>query len=507
MNNTPVKRLPRKQSSVERSSSVETVGCQLENGQDEQETCRRTDKTTDVNGGPSTPTSPRTPGHGVTGTTPMSPPPVSPKLDRWIRQRCRDLTLRRVDTQRAAKIVNHLRDGLLEFLKNNQERPYFRQATVLNSGSYFEMVKINSPNEFDMMLILPTPRLTWTDLDDCPDVFYTVSLSRPTRSNEIRSYLLQDQRTISAARIRADMRDLVCNFISTYEVPPEVIGHWKVCEAKEDCPAVTLELLREDSEEAEMSIDIVPTLEVTQGWPDAARKGPNVDNWLGKNTRRKFVSQPFYFVPKTPKGNDLSEMSRESWRISFSHIEKDIILKHGNRRTCCEGRGNRCCRKSCLRLLKRLIEGLKQRFPEELEPLCSYHGKTAFFHALSRRGDDTQWAVGNLSSCFLFLLDAFEGHAQSGLLTHFFVPSHNLFAPPAFPQGTLDFLVAALKEQRESNLPFLQTPAPAPPLNSSPSSVQLVPLGSASVTESWLSKPKAVMFTVLMAVVLGLCFI
>lgn len=94
-------------------------------------------------------------------------------------------------------------------------------------------------------------------------------------------------------------------------------SHWEVCEIKEDCPAVTLELWKDDikleerqEEEAEMSVDIVPTLEVSQGWPDAARKGPNVGNWLGKNALRKLVSQPFYFVPKTPKGDNLSETAK-----------------------------------------------------------------------------------------------------------------------------------------------------------------------------------------------------
>lgn len=42
-------------------------------------------------------------------------------------------------------------------------------------------------------------------------------------------------------------------------------------------------------------------------------------------------------------------------------------------------------RKQCLMLLKSLIEGLKQRFPTDLEDLCSYHGKTVFLHTLSTR--------------------------------------------------------------------------------------------------------------------------
>ncbi|KAK6323646.1 hypothetical protein J4Q44_G00059850 [Coregonus suidteri] len=36
--------------------------------------------------------------------------------------------------------------------------------------------------------------------------------------------------------------------------------------------------------------------------------------------------------------------------------------------------------KKCFKLLKCLIEGLKQRYPQELNALCSYYGKTAFLH-------------------------------------------------------------------------------------------------------------------------------
>lgn len=512
MNNPRTQRsVLKKQVSVE-LGDAKTENCLLQNGQGDREMCKETEKIPTVNGGPVSP--PRTP--GPTGLTPVrrSPPAVSPILDRWIRQRARDLTLRKVDTQRASKVVNHFRDQLLDFLKNNQEKPYFRQAKVLNSGSYFELVKINSPNEFDMMLILPTPRLHWEEVEEFPGLFYTVSLNRRTRTNEIRYYLLEDQITISATRIRTDTRDLVCRFISTCEVP-FADSHWKVCEEDENSPAVTLELWKEDSAEAYLSIDVVPALEVlSQRLPAAARAGPNVDSWLGKNARLKLCNLGCYFVPKMPKGSNNSDMVRESWRISFSHTEKEIIRNHGNKRTCCEGQSNRCCRKTCLRLLKRLIEGLKERYPEELEPLCSYHGKTVFFHALSRRGDDSQWNVGDLSKCFLLLLDTFEGYAQSGYLPHFFVPSCNLFAPPAFPQNALDCLVVVLREQRDSNLSILQSPPPMPALSSPLVEVETVGATSCQMdaaVASYRSRSSPViamvgLLVVLLAVILTILF-
>ncbi|OWK57700.1 Cyclic GMP-AMP synthase [Lonchura striata] len=36
--------------------------------------------------------------------------------------------------------------------------------------------------------------------------------------------------------------------------------------------------------------------------------------------------------------------SGNTWRLSFSHIEKEMINNHGNSKTCCESNGRKCCR-------------------------------------------------------------------------------------------------------------------------------------------------------------------
>ncbi|KAM9415076.1 cyclic GMP-AMP synthase-like isoform 1-T2 [Salvelinus alpinus] len=392
--------------------------------------------------------------------------PISPELARWIRVRAQDLKLRQSDRQWAVDLVNHLRESLLVFLKNSDEQPYFQSASVLSSGSYYEMVKILNPNEFDMMLKLQSPsRLKMTELDQYHGLFYEVALSRPTRSH-IRSFLLDDGLTISASKIISEMHRLVRKFISTYRVPGNS-WRWVVNRKRPNSPAVTLSLLEVDNGKQELlSVDVVPALEVpsSQGWPLAARAGPDVDNWLGKKTRRSLTHQTCFFVPKKPPGRSLSEAAKESWRISFSHIEKELIKTHGNKRTCCESSATKCCRKQCFKLLKCLIEGLKQRYPQELDALCSYHGKTAFLHTLSIRAQDSLWTPRQLPACFMHLLRALEGHASSGLLPHFFVPTSNLFAPPTFPRKALVFLIEALEEQRRQGLPLLMPPAPAPPL-------------------------------------------
>uniref|UniRef100_A0A8C2XSD4 Cyclic GMP-AMP synthase n=1 Tax=Cyclopterus lumpus TaxID=8103 RepID=A0A8C2XSD4_CYCLU len=389
---------------------------------------------------------------------------ASPELTSWIKLNAKDLKIRLTDRRWAAEVVNDFQDNLLKFLRGNSDQPFFQSADFLNSGSYFEKVKIRSPDEFDMMLKLQAPsRLIMTELDG--GLFYRINLARPSRK-PIKAFTLENGYTLSSRQILSEMHRLVRKFLKTYQVPDEGF-RWEVNRKQLHSPAVTLSLCRNEMCSAELiSVDVVPALEVpsSQGWPLALRNGPDVDNWLGKKVRQEIKSSACFFVPKRLKGRNLSEEAKESWRISFSHVEKKLIRNHGNKKTCCESNATKCCRKQCFMLLKSLIEGLKQRFPKELDHLCSYHGKTAFLHTLSIRFDDSMWACLQLPACFLHLLGDLESHARTGLLPHFFVPNCNLFSPALFPRRELAFLVSALEEQRREGLPLLRHPAPVPPL-------------------------------------------
>ncbi|XP_068432211.1 cyclic GMP-AMP synthase-like [Clinocottus analis] len=391
--------------------------------------------------------------------------PVSPELTSWIKQNAKDLKIRMTDRRWAAEVVNDFQDNLLKFLKGSSDQPFFQSADFLNSGSYFEKVKIHNPDEFDMMLKLPAPsRIIMTELDG--GLFYRIDLARPARS-PIQAFTLENGHTLSASRILSEMHRLVRKFLKNYKVPDEGF-RWEVNRKRLGSPAVTLSLFRNEmrSDDELISVDVVPALEIhsSQGWPLAVRNGPDVDNWLGKKVRQEIKSLPCFFVPKRLKGRNLSEEAKESWRISFSHVEKKLIRSHGNKKTCCESTATKCCRKPCLMLLKSLIEGLKQRFPKELDHLCSYHGKTVFLHTLSIRFDDSMWAPQQLPACFLHLVWALERHARAGLLPHFFVPNCNLFSTALLPRKALAFLVSALEEQRREGLPLLRHQAPVPPL-------------------------------------------
>ncbi|KAK2920805.1 cyclic GMP-AMP synthase [Channa argus] len=389
---------------------------------------------------------------------------VSQELASWIKLNAQSLKIRKEDLSWAAGVVKDFRENLLKFLRSCTDQPFFQSAEFINTGSYFEKVKINSPDEFDMMLKLEVPSMIkMTQLDR--GLFYRLDLVRPTRT-PIQAFLLENKLTISSSKVLNEMYRLVRKFLKTYKVP-DVRCRWEVNRKRPNSPAVTLSLcISENNSEELISVDVVPALmsKSCKSWPNPARNGPDVENWLGKKGWQEIRSLPCFFVPKRLKGQNLSEDAKESWRISFSLIEKKIITCHGNSKTCCESNGSKCCRKQCLMLLKSLIEGLKQRFPKELDDLCSYHGKTTFLHMLSTRFSDSCWACQHLPTCFLHLLEAFEGHARTGLLPHFFVPQCNLFSSTSFSRRKLTFLVKALEEQKREGLPLLKPPAPVSPL-------------------------------------------
>ncbi|XP_058875153.1 cyclic GMP-AMP synthase-like isoform X1 [Acipenser ruthenus] len=399
-----------------------------------------------------------------------SQPSVSPEWEQWsqdslpqdrelrrrIKAKAKSLKLKRNDKNWSAEMVNNLVEKLMEYLKENKEEPYFRDVAKLTTGSYYELVKTNNPDEFDVMLILPTPRIAWTEVCGFSGLFYRVSVCRPPRS-PLKDFLLEDGLTISAVRILKDMRNLIKKFMRTYKV--SVPGwHWSLERQNPGCPAITLSLLNNKAE-VDISLDLVPALEIPscQGWPEATKKGLKIEDWLGKKSRRAYTSQSFYFVPKKPKGRGLSEEAKESWRISFSHIEKQMIKNHGKNKTCCETPATTCYRKMCLRLLKCLIQSLKERHPVELSHLCSYHGKTAFLHSLCRRCLDSHWQ-GRLDRCFMRLLDDFITHVEKADLPHFFISKCNLFSPRCFPKRSLELLREELLEQRRLGLTVFQLP-------------------------------------------------
>uniref|UniRef100_A0A5F5PKA2 Cyclic GMP-AMP synthase n=1 Tax=Equus caballus TaxID=9796 RepID=A0A5F5PKA2_HORSE len=278
------------------------------------------------------------------------------------------LRLSRQEVSAAAEVVNRVVDHLLQRLQRRESE--FRGVALLHTGSYYERVKISAPNEFDVMFKLEVPRIELEEYCNS-GAHYFVKFKRNPKGNPLSQFL--EEEILSASKMLSKFRKIIKEEIKHVE-DTDVIVERK----RRGSPAVTL-LIRKPKE---ISVDIILALESKSSWPASTKEGLPINNWLGTKVKNSLRRQPFYLVPKHAKeGNGFQE---ETWRLSFSHIEKDILKNHGQSKTCCETHGVKCCRKDCLKLMKYLLEQLKKKFGnrKELDKFCSYHVKTAFFHRL-----------------------------------------------------------------------------------------------------------------------------
>uniref|UniRef100_A0A3P9LAC8 Eukaryotic translation elongation factor 1 alpha 1a n=1 Tax=Oryzias latipes TaxID=8090 RepID=A0A3P9LAC8_ORYLA len=233
---------------------------------------------------------------------------------------------------------------------------------------------------------------------------------------------------------------------------------WKMARAKPGCPAVTL---TKTVGSIPVSLDLVLCLQVKSSWPPFTQEGFKIERWLGAKTKQEHKRKPFYLVPKYEGKGSVEHdgvASKDAWRISFSHIEKEILKNHGSGKTCCERGGENCCRKDCLKLLKHLLHLLKESdsSPKDVDSspkdVCSYHAKTTLLHACCARNKDDDWKASELLGCFKQLLLDFQGHLEAGKLQNFFVPGQNLLF--GIKKQTLNNLAKQIEEQLLNGFPI-----------------------------------------------------
>ncbi|NWI83084.1 CGAS synthase, partial [Dryoscopus gambensis] len=280
----------------------------------------------------------------------------------------------------------------------------------------FSYLQISEPNEFDIMLVMPVERIQLEESDDT-GAFYYVSFKRSPKEKGLLKFVDEDGK-LSAFKMLQALREIIKQEVKHIKDVEVTVARKKV-----GSPAITLQIKNPPSE---ISVDIILTLEVQRSWPLSTQGGLKIEQWLGTKVKREMKLKPLYLVAKQNKREKV--LRGNTWRLSFSHIEKYMIKNHGNSKTCCESDGPKCCRKGCLKLLKYLLEQLKMKHPKELEKFCSYHVKTAFLHSCVTWPDDSDWHLGDLDHCFQQCLRFFVDCLQKSQLTHFFIPQYNLLS-------------------------------------------------------------------------------
>ncbi|XP_061846021.1 cyclic GMP-AMP synthase [Colius striatus] len=371
--------------------------------------------------------------------TAARPPPPAPSALR-LREVLSRLSLDRQDVSEAAGVVNEVISHLILAIRSQHSS--FSSIERLGAGSYYEHVKISEPNEFDIMIVMPVTRL---QLDECDDTgaYYYLSFKRQTEEKHFLKFLDEDGK-LSAAKMREALREIIKREIKNIK-DVEVTMKRK----KPGSPAITLQI---KTLSAEISVDIILTLKVQHSWPPSTQNGLKIEPWLGRKVKREFRYTPLYFVAKQNKREKV--LRGNTWRLSFSHIEKAMMNNHGSSKTCCESDGTKCCRKACLKLLKYLVEKLKAKYPKDMEKICSYHVKTAFFHSCVMWPDDRDWQWGDLDHCFQKYLQYFQDCLQKCQLLHFFIPQYNLLSLE--DEASSDFLSRQISAQLNNRFPIFQ---------------------------------------------------
>ncbi|CAH2248901.1 Hypothetical predicted protein [Pelobates cultripes] len=237
------------------------------------------------------------------------------------------LKVKMVEKSAAAQIVNNTIDNILK-CASLKEHPIFKDILKMNTGSYYEGLKISKPNEFDIMLKIPVQRVILIHFDKS-GAFYEFQFKRLPKNNPWNRY--SDEMSRFPNKIMAELRDVIKNIIKSDETI-------KLKRKTPNCPAITIEIKKTPEN---ISVDLVLALEVKGSWPVATRDGMNIDRWLGTRKKKEYKYENVCLVAKQP---DESKDKEQAWRLSFSHIEKEIIKNHGNAKTCCEREGQACCR-------------------------------------------------------------------------------------------------------------------------------------------------------------------
>ncbi|XP_052637675.1 cyclic GMP-AMP synthase isoform X1 [Harpia harpyja] len=370
------------------------------------------------------------------------------------------LSLGRQDVSEASGLVNQVVSQLIQAIRSQEGS--FGSIERLGAGSYYEHVKISEPNEFDIMLVMPVSRL---QLDECDDTgaYYYLTFKRNPKEKHLFKFLDEDGK-LSAFKMLQALRDIIKREVKNIKNAEVTVKRRKA-----GSPAITLQI---KNPPAEISVDIILTLEVQQSWPPSTQDGLKIEQWLGRKVRGEFRNKSLYLVAKQNKKEKVLRVADtgtyccgtvltilystlgNTWRLSFSHIEKAMLNNHGSSKTCCESDGPKCCRKGCLKLLKYLLEQLKMKYTKQLEKFCSYHVKTAFFHSCVMWPNDTDWHLGDLDHCFQKYLGYFLDCLQKSELPHFFIPRYNLLSLE--DKASSDFLSRQINYQLNNRFPIFQ---------------------------------------------------
>ncbi|KAM6428218.1 cyclic GMP-AMP synthase isoform 2-T3 [Liasis olivaceus] len=382
-------------------------------------------------------------------------------------KKAKTLHLKHPDKVEAVDALENFIALFLIYLHECPDRPYFRDAKELIPGDSYARGQILCPGEFEVLLTIPIPDCThYVEVDGYKGLFYTLTLLKKSHGFPA-AFLLEDGKTISPRNIMEEFWKCVNAFVEAFYSVPFPGWQVRLEKKKPNCPVVNLVML--DNQGAKfMAMNLVPVLEFTGQWPSAKKARELLEENLLPH-----LMKMFYFVAEQCPGRH----NKETWRISFSHVEKEILNHHSSPPACYRQHRSKCCRNDCLKMLQDLVDSLKMEYPLMLAPLSSYHTRMSFLHTLWKWKADTDWKASDVTHCFERVLGNFIQEVATAHLSHFFLPKCNLFAAKFFPPTKLKFLCSHLKEKEATAKMSCQKGYPALVVRSGMTWPHMIPLG------------------------------
>lgn len=125
-------------------------------------------------------------------------------------------------------------------------------------------------------------------------MFYLKSISCRIKSQWLNPGIAFDYKFIWSKNInilQKTVSNIYIKSISSLLLDAEVTVKRK----KAGSPAITLQI---KNPPAEISVDIILTLEVQQSWPPSTQDGLKIEQWLGRKVRGEFRNKSLYLVAK-----------------------------------------------------------------------------------------------------------------------------------------------------------------------------------------------------------------
>ncbi|XP_078601391.1 cyclic GMP-AMP synthase-like [Branchiostoma floridae x Branchiostoma japonicum] len=342
------------------------------------------------------------------------------------------------DRSSTSKLYNPIVDGIAEEIKKTAAREGegdIFQFQRLNSGSYFERLKVDTTDEYDFMFCI---RIHGEDevvveLDEVEPSLGMVAVKPKNNSTSLASYLTPDG-YLSPKKLLNRFRGLVERAVNSLRKAEAGIFKGldvELEEEKDGCPAVTL-VVSKEQEGTHISIDLVLALELPKPWPRCTEGwGYGVTGWLTERQIRAMERTVLHTVAKSAP-YDKDPGGHKLWRLSFSQVEMDLF-KSDMLNPTDSGNHATTCRKDCLRCLKYIkLQVIPINVVGTDSGFASYHLKTVLLHAIAKRPEVNFWEKENLVTCLVYLIDELVLCIDNRHLPHFFIPGYNLFNPAVF---------------------------------------------------------------------------